>query len=281
MQWLYAYLATDILLLLRFFFLFIVHTKSTECTNNRLWYLFICYFEATIDNYLNTLEAYILLALNLGRYAQIARNKNVYVTNIRLLTFAHLAIYLMPLISLIVQFFVGWANLEENVSESCDIRYTNVYAKIFNTITAFVLPISLNIIVIYASAHYIHLASQLRQSKHYVSAREKYHRSLVIQFLVFYTVWLFLWSPNIIGFQLQSRNYDIMAKFQLLNCIEITLDPIIIAGLDARFRHVWRDLWKTFKGTWPTKWNRNQRRIAPIVVSGTVPIPLHIRRTAA
>jgi hypothetical protein len=102
----------------------------------------------------------------------------------------------------------------------------------------------------------------------------------VIQFLVFYTIWLLLWSPNIIGFQLQSRNDDIMAKLGLLNCIEITLDPIIISGLDARFRYVWRDIWKHLKGAWPIKRKRNKRRIAPIAVSGTVPIPDYIRRTA-
>jgi hypothetical protein len=34
MQWLYAYLATDILLLIRFFFLFIVHTTSTACVHS-------------------------------------------------------------------------------------------------------------------------------------------------------------------------------------------------------------------------------------------------------
>lgn len=68
MQWLYAYLITDILLLIRFFFAFIVHTMSQECIYNRIWFLFVCYTEGIVDNYLNTLEGYILLGLNICRY---------------------------------------------------------------------------------------------------------------------------------------------------------------------------------------------------------------------
>ena len=94
MQWLYAYLVTDILLLMRFFFVFIVRTTSTDCMPNRSWYLFVSYLEAFADNYLNILEVYILFALNLCRYAQITKNKNVYITNTRLLVLAHVAIYM-------------------------------------------------------------------------------------------------------------------------------------------------------------------------------------------
>src|SRR5690242_3129691 len=36
-QWLYAYLATDLLLLFRFFFTFIVHSTSYECLPNKIW----------------------------------------------------------------------------------------------------------------------------------------------------------------------------------------------------------------------------------------------------
>jgi hypothetical protein len=100
MQWIYAYLTTDILLLSRFFFLYIIGTTSTECEPSQSWVLFICIFQTTIDNYLNILEVYILLALNIC---------------------------------------------------SCDIRYTNIYAQILKVIVGFVLPVILNILVIYAN----------------------------------------------------------------------------------------------------------------------------------
>ncbi len=68
MQWLYAYLATDILLLFQFFFTFIVHTTLKKCVLKRTWSLFICYCEAFVDIYLNLTEVYMLLALNICRY---------------------------------------------------------------------------------------------------------------------------------------------------------------------------------------------------------------------
>ncbi|UJR27452.1 hypothetical protein I4U23_008741 [Adineta vaga] len=265
MQWIYAYLITDILLLMRFFFLFIVHTTSTDCQPNESWYLFISYFEAIFDNYLNILGVYILLALNICRYAQIARNRNVYVTHVRLLVAAHFGIYFIPLILLIIQISVGWAKLDAHGGEICDLRYTHIYVQVFNVLIAFVFPLSCNVIVIYASVRHIHLVSHLRQGRHHVSAREKYHRSLVIQFLVFYTIWMLLWSPNIIVYQLQNKNGKIISICQLLNFIEIVLDPIIIAALDARFQYAWNNVWKFMKRKYRLKSNRNHRQIEPFV----------------
>jgi hypothetical protein len=262
MQWLYAYLATDILLLFRFFFTFIVHTTSKECVPNRAWFLLICYFEAIVDDYLNTLEVYILLALNICRYIQIARNRNVYTTYIRSLICAHVTIYLIPLISYIIQLSVGWAQVVVFVGGSCDLSITNIYVQVVNIIWGYGLPIILNIFVIYYNMKYVHLTSRLRRTQHHVSAREKYHRSLVIQFLVFYTVWLLLWSPNLIAYQFRRSISNLTIITSLLNYIEIALDPIIISALDVRFQKVWRHLWTHFRNTIICN-RRNQRRIVP------------------
>jgi hypothetical protein len=153
------------------------------------------------------------------------------------------------------------------VSESCDVTYTNMYARIFTTIIFFALPISLNVLVIYASIRHVHLTSQLRRSQHYVSAREKYHRSLVIQFGIFYTVWLLLWSPNVIVYQFTSGKSTVTLIVSLLNYIEIALDPIIISALDVRLRHVWGQIWKHVKEKWTIILNRNQRRITPNTIN--------------
>jgi hypothetical protein len=281
MQWLYAYLATDILLLIRFFSTFIIRTTTYDYTPSRAWYLFICYYEAVFDNYLNILEGYILLALNLCRYAQIAHNKNVYITNTKLVAMAHVAIYSMPLISFVIQIYVGWAQLETYVGESCDIGYTNLYAETINTLLAFVLPIGLNILVIGASIRHVHLTSRLRRAQNHVSAREKYHRSLVMQFLIFYTIWLSLWSPNVIIYQFTTGTSTITLIGLLLNYIEITLDPIIIAALDVRFQKLWHNLWICLKAI--ISCNRiNQRRILPIITDPNVLTVAHIQqRTTA
>jgi len=266
MQWLYAYLMTDLLLLFRFFFIFIVHTTSNECIPNRVWSLFICYFEAVFDDYLNALEAYILLALNICRYIQIVHNRNVYTTYVRSLICAHLGIYLMPVILFIIQLSVGWAQLVNFVGGSCDVSYTNIYIQTINIVFGFVLPIVLNIFIIYCNMRHVRLTSRLRQTQNHVSAREKYHRSLLIQFLVFYTVWLLLWSPNLIVYQFTIGISDVTIITSLLNYIEIALDPIIISGLDVRFQKVWHKLWTHLRNT-VTCNRRNQRRILPITIN--------------
>ncbi len=246
-QWIYAYLSTDIFLLFRFFFIYIVYTTSTECQPNKSWVLFMYYFETIGDFYPNMIEVYILLALNICRYVQIAYNRNVYETNRRLLIVIHFVIYLIPLFILLVQFVTGWAQLEPATRDICDILYTNAYVQIFNIVTLFGLPILLNILVIYASVRHVRLTAALRRTQHHVSAREKYNRALVIQFLIFYTIWITLWGPNVIVDQLTNGDNGIINIIRLLNFIEISLDPIIIGALDVRFWKAWRHSWLKLK----------------------------------
>ncbi|CAF1486199.1 unnamed protein product [Adineta steineri] len=236
MQWIYAYLITDIFLLFRYFFVYIVHATSTHCASNIVWFLFICYFEAAVDNYLNLLEVYILLALNICRYIQIVYNRNVYQVHVKLLILAHFGIYVIPFLILSVQFIIGWAQLQKLYDELCSVTYVTIYIQIFNIIIAFILPIFLHITIICLSVRHVHLISTLQQGQHHVSAREKYNRSLVIQFLVFYIIWLILWSPNMIAYQL-SIGGNVTCIVRLLNFIEILLDPIIIAALDFYGKH--------------------------------------------
>jgi hypothetical protein len=186
------------------------------------------------------------------------------------LTLAHLTIYLIPLIVFIIQLFVGWAQVKEYVSESCDVTYTNMYARIFTTIIFFALPISLNVLVIYASIRHVHLTSQLRRAQHHVSAREKYHRSLVIQFFIFYTVWVLLWSPNVIVYQFTSDTSTVTLIVSLLNYIEIALDPIIISALDVRFYRAWKKTWRDVKNRIRRQFQTEQRRIGPARIANSL-----------
>jgi hypothetical protein len=270
MQWIYAYLITDILLLFRFFFIYVIHSTSKDCLPNEVWASFICYFEATVDNYLNVLEVYILLALNICRYIQIAYNRNVYIKDPKLLLFAHLIIYLLPLITLIIQSLIGWAKLEYFFDDVCDIRYTNLYVQIFNVIIDFVLPIALNILVISISIRNVHITSRLRTTNHHISAREKYHRSLVIQFLCFYIIWLSLWSPNVIVYQFTSGRSVLTTNVRLINFIEIALDPLIIGALDVRFWHAWKKFWIDFRRKYLKCLQVPERQIRPIVANAIV-----------
>jgi hypothetical protein len=154
----------------------------------------------------------------------------------------HLAMYLSTLVSIVIQLLTSWTKVDMSNITACVVTYTNIYIQIFNIITAFALPIGLNIIMIYASVRHVRLASTLQRTQHHVSAREKYNRSLVIQFLAFYIIWVALWSPNVIVYQVGIGG-NITSIVRLLNFIEIALDPFIIAALDIRFYRAWQACW--------------------------------------
>jgi hypothetical protein len=167
----------------------------------------------------------------------------------------------------LVQFVTGWAQLEPFTHDVCDVLYTNTYIQIFNIIIAFALPILLNILVIYASVRHVRLTTALRRAQHHVSAREKYNRSLAIQFLVFYTIWIAFWAPNIIVDQLTNGENGITEFVILLNFIGVALNPIIIGALDVRFWKAWRKLWVQLKN----KYFRGvERQIRPAIIVPTV-----------
>ena len=155
------------------------------------------------------------------------------------------------------------------IGDRCEVIYTNIYIQVINIIIGFALPIILSILVIYASILHVRLTSSLRQADHHVTARQKYHRSLVIQFLLFYIIWVALWSPNIIVYQLSISEYSLLSIVRLLNFIEVAVDPIIIAALDVRFWHEWRKVWVYVKNN--VCGNRfNQGRIRPTVTNPNV-----------
>ncbi|CAF3892077.1 unnamed protein product, partial [Rotaria sordida] len=91
-----------------------------------------------------------------------------------------------------------------------------------------------------SSIRHVRIKAALQKSQHYVSAREKLNRSLVIQFICFYTVWGGLWSPNIIVYQASINEKNLIYIVGLLNYIDVAIDPIIVATLDFRLWHAWR-----------------------------------------
>ncbi len=128
--------------------------------------------------------------------------------------------------------------------------------------------------MIFASIRSVHLTSQLGQTQHHVSAREKYHRSFVIQFVIFYTVWLLLWSPNVIVYQFTNRT-DMLRIVRLLNFIEIALDPIILSALDVCFWKVWENMWRHVKNRYFPELQPQRRQIRPTKTDLVMPLPQH------
>ncbi|CAF4136153.1 unnamed protein product, partial [Rotaria sordida] len=167
---------------------------------------------------------------------------------------------------LIVEFLVGWTRIEDPIRDSCEVFYTNIYVQIFNTIFAYALPMFLNMLMIYASLRHIHLTSVLQRTQHCVSAREKYHRSLIIQFICFYFIWGVLWSPFVIVSQMSLHQQNVMNIVTILSFVEVACDPIIVAALDVRFWDQWRKFGVHVKNTIFVD-RRNRRRIHPTTVN--------------
>lgn len=250
LQWIYAYLITDFLIILRVLFLYTVRTTSPECFPSQAWFWFVCHIDVFSDFHLNVVQVYIFLALNFSRYIQIRHNKNVYVDYPKSIVFVHWIIYTAPIFSFIMQNRLLLTEIFVIPHDSCDIRYKTVVIRAVNLFLSFVLPILLNLIIIVLSARHIRSATRhttTQQGNQQFLARQRYNRSIFIQFLVFYLVWLCLWSPNLIIYQTFYNNPALTQIGRLLNFIEVSLDPLIIVALDTRLLQVWRKIFDYFK----------------------------------
>lgn len=251
MQWLYVYLIIDILLLIRFFILYGIR-RSFVCIS-LIIRLFICYFESISDFYLNYLQSYVLLALNICRYKQITHSGiDIYSTHRRLMVIIHCLIDLFPLLILILEINIGWVVTYRKQGGSCDLYYPLLSAPLLNTIVGYGFPVLLTLLFLFLSLRQVRLSVARIHTEQIINNRLKHHRLLVFQSIGFYSVWLLLWSPHVIASQYVYISTTIGSIAQLLNYIELTLDPIIISALDIRFWKAWR---KTFK--------RLKRQIAP------------------
>jgi hypothetical protein len=260
MQWLYAYLATDLLLLVRFFLLY-AYRWWPICVSHFLR-IIVCYSDAIFDNYLNLLQSYILLALNICRYLQIVHNHNVYSSNRYTIMIAHFFIYLLPLFGHIMAIKFGWAILQNPPGNTCDLLPVSLTIRIIFLLLSYFIPVILTLLFLFLCLNYVRNTDGI-QTKEIVDARHKYHRQLVIQSSVFYSLWIILWSPHLLVFPFYYKNSRIGTIAQILNCISITLDPIIIAALDVRFLQAWKST-----GDYLKRYIRRHRSIqVPIILS--------------
>jgi hypothetical protein len=237
MLWLYAYLATDLLLLVRFCLLYAYRWWPKRIPH--LLRIMICYCEAILENYLNLLQSYILLALNICRYLQIAHNHNVYSANRHAIIIVHFLIYFLPFFGHIITIIFGWTILQNPSGGVCDLLPVSLTIRIVFLLLSYFIPVSLTLIFLFLSLNHIRNTNGIR-AQEIVDARQKYHRQLVIQSSVFYSVWLILWSPHLLLFPFHYKNGTIGNIAQILSYINITLDPIAISALDVRFLRTWR-----------------------------------------
>ncbi|CAF2073428.1 unnamed protein product [Rotaria magnacalcarata] len=237
MQWLCAYLTTDLLLLARFFLLYIY--RWWPICLPHVFHTIICYCEAISDNYLNLLQSYILLALNICRYCQIAHSHNVYSSNRHAIIIAHLLIYILPLFSHIMAIKFGWTVLQNPPGDACDLLGISFTIRIVFLLLSYFIPVILTLVFVSLSLNYVRNTDGIT-TQQLVDARHKYHRQIVFQSTVFYSFWILLWSPHILIFPFYYKSSAIGIIAQKLNYISIILDPIVIATLDVRFLQQWR-----------------------------------------
>ena len=237
MQWLYAYLITDVLLLSRFFLLY-AYRWSGACVPHLLRTL-ICYCEAIFDNYLNVLQSYILLALNVCRYLQIAHQHNVYSSNGSAIIAAHVLIYVLPLVSHVVAIVFGWSVLQSPAGDACDLLARSFVVRATFLLFSYFVPVALALTFLLLSLNFIRNTDGIR-SQEIVDARLKHHRQLVVQSCVFYSLWLLLWSPHVLVFPFCYKSSGVGNVAQMLSYVSIALNPIVIAALDVRFLQAWK-----------------------------------------
>jgi len=237
MLWVYAYLTTDLLLLVRFFLLY-AYRWWPICLSHH-FRIIICYSEAIFDNYLNLLQSYILLALNICRYLQIAHNYNVYSSNRHTIITVYFLIYFLPLFGHISTIILGWTILQNPSGGICNLLPISSIIRILFLLFSYFIPVILTLIFLFLSLNHIRNTNGI-QAQEIVDARQKYHRQLVIQSSIFYTLWLLLWSPHLLLFPFYYKNGTIGNIAQILSYINITIDPIAVSALDVRFSQTWR-----------------------------------------
>lgn len=261
MQWLYAYLLTDLFLIFRLFFLYIYHWSSFCVPYS--FRTIVCFIEAILDNYLNLIQSYILFALDLCRYLQVARNRNVYEVNRKMIIAGHLLIYFVPWLLYFILIQFQWIILYRPEGDACDFIFTEDWVQIFWLFVSYGIPVTLTFIFFYLSLRFIRDVRNIR-TQQIANARLRYYRRLVIQSSVFYIVSLCLWSPYLLTFPFVYRQSLESSIVQILSYSVIVLDPIIISALDVRFLKVWRSTWFRFRD-----FRRRTKRTAPIA---TIPV---------
>jgi hypothetical protein len=244
MMWLYAYLITDFILIARFFILYGIRRASVCLYQTPRDVL--CYFEASSKFYINIIQTYLLLAFNICRYKQIVSNRNVYTERPRLIVFIHFLINVLPAINVVIQFLTNQALIWRRRGDSCDVQYNSTFIQIFNVFVTYVIPVVINIITLGLGIRRVSSTKGVL-SEQIILLRRKRQRILVLQTLAFYSIWLVLWSPDVLSFQFTNINSDPAAVTTLLSYIEIAVDPIIICIIDVRFLTTWSKLWTKLK----------------------------------
>ena len=253
MMWLFVYLITDLCLLIRFFVLYAIRLASVCLYPTARDVL--CYFEASSKYYLNFIQSYLLLAFNVCRYLQIVFNRNIYIERPYSIILIHCFIYIFPPVIIIAQFSTSAASIWRRRGESCDIQYRDISVQIINLFLSYIIPVVVNVIILGLCIRYVSSTKGIL-SEQIIVLRRKRQRTLLQQTILFYSIWIVLWSPDMLAFQFVNTNSDPSVVTSILSYVENVLDPMIIGIIDIRFLTSWKSLWHFMR--------RRQRQIGVV-----------------
>jgi hypothetical protein len=231
-----GYISTDLFLLSFYFIQYSIRIRSWIPVTR-----LSCYFEAYSMFYFNLLESYSLTLLNACRYGQITRNESVYRIHRRKVILISIIVPVLILLNFLIQNMFSWCIVSEEVGASCSLSYTNSIVRIWNLAIILILPILISFSMLARALYFLQNAHAQQ-----TIVRRNHHRRLIIHSLIFYSIWLSLWSPlMIVNFlDLDNINESIVFAVLLANTLETLADPIICIFLDKRFAQAWKNFYQ-------------------------------------
>ncbi len=232
----FGYLSSDIFLILAYFIQYSIRIRSWIPVTS-----FSCYFEAYFMFYVNLCQSYFLTALNICRYCQIVRNRNMYILHRWILITSSILVSLLILINLIIQDVFGWCVVFEQTGSSCTLSYTNIVVRIWNMTIILIMPILISFSMLFQAYRYL---KKINAGQMVV--RRNHHHQLIIQSLIFYSMWAIFWLPLMIVIYLDITAVNELIYFIviLLNAFKVVADPVISIFLDKRFAQAWKKSWQ-------------------------------------
>lgn len=227
-----GYISTDIFLLIFYFVQYSIRVRSWIPITTSF-----CHFEAYGMFVFNLYENYPLAALNICRYWQIVRNRNVYQVHRQKLYFISALVLSLFSMNFIVQHVFGWCIVTETSGESCTLTYTNVIVKIWNILIVLTVPIVISFVMLYRALHFLQSVQAQQRVVH-----RNHHHNLLLHTAIFYSIWLSLWFPLmvVIFLNVNQVNQWIVFAAAVGNTMEICIDPVITFFLDKRFAQIWK-----------------------------------------
>jgi len=227
-----GYVLTDVLLICSYLVQYGIRSHELTSTSR-----VSCYFQAYFMFYFNILESVCLTCLNVARYCQIVRNRNVYSLYPHQIILISIIIPLLILINMIIQQNFGWCVVIEKAGLSCSLGYTNIAVRVWNIIFMFFLPIMISFCT---SIRCVFFVKETQNQQ--VIIRRNHHRRLIYRFIIFYTIWLILWGPFMLvtHLDIETVNDQINLAVKICSTIEMSIDGILVYFLDKRFEMAWK-----------------------------------------